>query len=314
MAALRIGVLLPPADVLPGVGAEVAALMRAWAEDVNRAGGIVGREIEIVFDAPAGDSRTRAGETRAFVHRHDPFAMVSSFTDGADAELAALAEELRIPLFATMSSHPRSSVAPNRYLRDLVAGIGEQGRALASFATARMGTKQKIAVVGSQPDGATVTLSRADAVIFLGQPAALPAVLQSAQCLFVPASLAHPALFEDGSWRGKVYLSFPIAPNAPADDGLARYRRLAEHAEVTRRNQVSHFAALASAQLLVAALECAGPDVTRENLVDCADRVTKLQTGLVPPLTYGPNRHIGSTGAFIVELHSEEPAVWIDAG
>ena len=112
----------------------------------------------------------------------------------------------------------------------------------------------------------------------------------------------------------KVYLSFPIAPENPGAEAMARYRRLAEHAEVTRRHQVSQFAALSSAQLLVAALECAGREVTREKLLDCVDRVTRLETGLVPPLTYGLNRHIGSTGSFIVELQSDQAPVWVDPG
>lgn len=321
---LRIGVLLPPADVLPEVGADVRALMRTWAADTNRAGGIFGRSLEIVFNAPAGDSKTRAAAAGEFIQRERPFALVSSFTDGADAELAALAEELRVPLFATMTTHPQSSVAPNRYVRDLVAGIGEQGRALARFAATRIGTSKRVAVIESQQSsvsselrslGFTVTTEEdADIVIFLGNPAALPSAIASARFLLLPASLAHPALFDRRQSPMKVYLSFPIAPENPGAEAMGRYRRLAEHAEVTRRHQVSQFAALSSAQLLVAALECAGREVTREKLLDCVDRVTRLETGFVPPLTYGLNRHIGSTGSFILELQSDEVPVWVDPG
>ncbi|HEV2722883.1 MAG TPA: hypothetical protein VG323_22855, partial [Thermoanaerobaculia bacterium] len=59
---------------------------------------------------------------------------IGSVTEGADAELAAAAEAERIPLLATISTHPRSSDAPNRWLRDLVAGVAEQRRALARVA------------------------------------------------------------------------------------------------------------------------------------------------------------------------------------
>lgn len=318
---LRIGVLLPPVDILPDAGVEVRALLQAWTVDTNRAGGAFGRSIELVFAAPSGDANERAESAREFIRREQLFALVSSFTDGADAELAAVAEELRVPLLATMSSHPQSGAVPNRYLRDLCAGIGEQGKALAHFAAIRIGKSKPVAVIES-PDstignelrrlGFNVTDRDADIVIFLGNPAALPAVIKSARVLLLPASLAHPSLFERLESPVKVFLSFPLAPQNPGAEALERYRRLAEHAEVTRRHQVSQFAALASAGLLMAGLECAGRDVTREKVLDCVDRVTKLETGFVPPLTYGLNRHIGSTGAFIVELHSDDRPVWID--
>jgi ABC-type branched-subunit amino acid transport system substrate-binding protein len=293
---LRVGVLLPPADVLPEAGAEVRALLQAWATDTNHAGGAFGRSIELVFAAPFGDAKERAASAREFIRREQLFALVSSFTDGADAELAAVAEDLHVPLLATISSHPQSGGAPNRYVHDLCAGIGEQGKALAHFAATHIEASK-----------------RAEAVIFLGDPAALPAIIKSTRILLLPASLAHPSLFER-PLPIQVFLSFPIALGNPGSEALARYRRLAEDAEITHRYQVSQFAALASAQLLMAALECAGRDVTREKVLDCIDRVTKLETGFVPPLTYGSNRHIGSIGSFIVELQSDRRPVWIDPG
>lgn len=292
---LRVGVLLPPPDVLPDAGAEVRALLRAWATETNLAGGAFGRSIELVFAAPSGDAKQRAASAGEFIRREQLFALVSSFTDGADAELAAVVEELRIPLLATISAHPQSGGAPNRYVHDLCAGIAEQGKALARFAATHIERSK-----------------RAEAVIFLGDPDALPAVIEKSRILLLPASLADPALFERHPRPIQVFLSFPIALGNPGTEALARYRRLAEDAEITHRYQVSQFAALASAQLLMAALECAGRDVTREKVLDCIERVTKLETGFVPPLTYGLNRHIGSIGSFIVELQSDRRPVWID--
>jgi Cytochrome c len=95
---------------------------------------VYGRKVELVFGGSDGTPTERAAAMRAFVEKETPFALIASVTEGADAELADAAEAERIPLLATISTHPRSSDAPNRWLRDLVAGVAEQRRALARVA------------------------------------------------------------------------------------------------------------------------------------------------------------------------------------
>ena len=52
--------------------------------------------------------------------------------------------------------------------------------------------------------------------------------------------------------------------------------------------------------LLVEALKRVGKELTREKLIQTLEGFYEFQTGLMPPLTYGPNRRIGALGAYVV--------------
>src|SRR5947199_290076 len=121
-SAIRAAVLLPPADGLPALGAPVASLLAAYASE--------NAEMELILFEQEGSAADRARAMRELVRQEQPLALVASFTDGADAELAAAADQLEVPLLATLSSRPRSSVAPHRWLRDLCGGVIEQSAAL----------------------------------------------------------------------------------------------------------------------------------------------------------------------------------------
>ncbi len=60
--------------------------------------------------------------------------------------------------------------------------------------------------------------------------------------------------------------------------------------------------ALAAADTLIEALRRAGRDVSREKLVDQLETLRNLDTGFVPPLTYGPARRLGARGAFVMKV------------
>ena len=59
-------------------------------------------------------------------------------------------------------------------------------------------------------------------------------------------------------------------------------------------------AALAAVKLLVEGLRGAGHTLDRERLVEAIEALYRYETGLTPPLTYGPNRRIGALGAHVM--------------
>lgn len=344
--AILIGALLPPKSHLPGVYDAVRHSLQAFVDARNRAGEIYGRKLELVFADCEGSPSARAAAAEAFVREKKPFALVGSFTDGADEEIAAVAEEQRIPLLATISSHARSD-GSRRYVRHLVAGVYDQTRALAqsigrnfpkahvavlhgseerSKAIAEAGARELrkigIDVRLAETSIATRTLKEdgVDVVLYAGPRDALPKLvaamreLEWSPAIFVSSALIHPAALDGSRSSARFYIALPIAPEDQAPEAVTAWRKLVGE-KGTRLHQPSQFAALASAQLLVAALERAGRDVTRDGLLAALDGIVALETGLVPPLTYTPSRHIGSTGAYIVAISDERrEIVWIDPG
>ncbi|MCU1246559.1 MAG: hypothetical protein JWN02_2469 [Acidobacteria bacterium] len=349
---VRVGILLPPAPEMAEVASEVSAILRAYTDQRNAEGGVYGRKISLLFCQPEGTPAVRAETTREFITREQPFALISSFTDGADTELAALAEEEQIPLLATLSSRTRSSIATSRYVRELLAGIPEQSRALAKFVTMRtpqahtaiLHTSEGSSIVAA--DAAAGVLRKAkgevrlfddsiaahaleergiDTVIFLGSPDAMASLLAGSRAagwraaVLVPSALMNPSALQNGGpLPAHLYISLPTGPADQNAAALAAYSKLATGSHVGHSHLTAQFAALASAQLFMAALERAGRDVTRQKLLDTIDGIRALDTGLVPPLTFNANRHIGSTGSYIAAIgesaEKDGEVVWIDPG
>ena len=74
--------------------------------------------------------------------------------------------------------------------------------------------------------------------------------------------------------------------------------------------------AYTAAKVLVTALERAGRELTREELLLALERLDSFHPGLVPALSYGEDRRIGSVGVHIVpvdlaEGRFTEPVRWI---
>jgi len=54
--------------------------------------------------------------------------------------------------------------------------------------------------------------------------------------------------------------------------------------------------------VLVEGLKRVGREVRREKLIEALEGLYAFQTGLIPPLTYGPNRRVGILGASVVAV------------
>jgi ABC-type branched-subunit amino acid transport system substrate-binding protein len=343
--AIRIGVILPPRDHLGGVAEAVRNVLRAFASARNSTGLLFDRRIDLVFCDTEGSPAARAAAAAAFIKREQPFALVSSFTDGADDELAAVAEENGIPLLATISSHAQSSSASRRYVRDLVAGVADQTRALGQFITRRL-PKARVAILYGRDAhekaiadvvagelktaGIPSTVSEStmppralkaggiDTILYVGEPEELTALAAARReldwrpTILVSSALMHPDALDRSPTAAPIYIALPIGPGDQTAEAVASWRKLGTD---DSQHQPAQFAALASAQLLIAALQRAGRDLTRDKLLAALDTISALETGLVPPLTFTSTRHVGSTGAYVVNLQGgEDEVVWIDPG
>lgn len=155
-ATLDVGVLLPPRE-LPGAAATAAAVGRvtdAYSRRVNRDGGVYERQLRLHYEVLPADPAQRPAALRRFVTETPVFALVASYTAGADRALADAAEALELPLVGPLGLHPDESFPLNRQVFHLDGGLPAQVRALAATARARAaeGAAPTYAVV-APPDG-----------------------------------------------------------------------------------------------------------------------------------------------------------------
>jgi len=144
---LTIGVLLPPAGQLSGMGQAVRAALAARFEAVNEGGGIYGRRLEPRFLEAPGPPEQRKAWAADFLEREQVFAGVGAFFFGADTQLASLFQEKEIPLVGPFTLYPKEGFPLNRYVFYLLPGIEAQGEALVRFARSLDGPAAQAAIL-----------------------------------------------------------------------------------------------------------------------------------------------------------------------
>lgn len=106
----------------------------------------------------------------------------------------------------------------------------------------------------------------------------------------------------------KVFLAFPTVPGDVTAEGLAEYRALAEKYKLPSQHTTAQLTALAAAKTFVEGLKRAGADLSREQLVTTLEGLYEYDTGLTPKLIFGPNRHVGAAGAYVITIDAEKKA------
>jgi ABC-type branched-subunit amino acid transport system substrate-binding protein len=153
-----------------------------------------------------------------------------------------------------------------------------------------------------------------DSVFLLGSSGEAGALFKSAE-----AAAWSPSLYLLGSLIGKditglvpiklkdkIFLAFPTVPADFSDAGAVEYRTLTEKYKLKSTHAAAQASAFAAAKVLVQGLERAGKNLSREGLVTTLEGLYEFDTGLMPKITFGPNRRIGALGAYIVTTDPEK--------
>ncbi|MEK7825471.1 MAG: ABC transporter substrate-binding protein [Nitrospirota bacterium] len=91
--SIRIGTILPLSGSLAEMGMEMKGVMTAYFEDINNQGGIYGRKVELQVSGISENVSGAIADARRLVRDGGVFAIVGSFTAGADKEIANIAYE-----------------------------------------------------------------------------------------------------------------------------------------------------------------------------------------------------------------------------
>jgi ABC-type branched-subunit amino acid transport system substrate-binding protein len=104
------------------------------------------------------------------------------------------------------------------------------------------------------------------------------------------------------SLKDRVFLAYPTVPTDVAPEGLAELRALEEKYKFPPGHIASKLSAFAAAKIFTEALKRAGRDLSREKLITALEGLYDYQTGVTPIITFGPNRRVGSMGAYVVSI------------
>jgi ABC-type branched-subunit amino acid transport system substrate-binding protein len=104
------------------------------------------------------------------------------------------------------------------------------------------------------------------------------------------------------SFKDHVFLSFPSVPGDVGPEGLAELRALEEKYKFAPRHLTSQLNAYAAAKIFTEGLKRAGRDLSREKLITALEGLYEYNTGVTPSITFGPNRRVGATGAYVLSI------------
>jgi len=151
--------------------------------------------------------------------------------------------------------------------------------------------------------------SGSNALIFLGSQVDLQRLLAvlagqpEVPLVYVLSSLISSPLFDlPTEFDHKVFVAFPTTGGDVTAAGREEFGLLAERAGLPKDHIQAQLAAFAAARLMVEGLRRAGRDLSRERLVEGLEKLYGFETGVTPPLTYGPNRRIGARGAHVATV------------
>jgi ABC-type branched-subunit amino acid transport system substrate-binding protein len=151
------------------------------------------------------------------------------------------------------------------------------------------------------------------AVFFLGGAADLQLLLSEAgkvnwfPQIFLQSGNVSKELFEaPAGFEGKIFTTFPTVLTDLKEEALKEFRALSEKYKLTQKHLAAQVSSYSAAKILIEALKRAGKDLSREKLIQALEGFYNYQTGLLPPLTYGPNRRIGAMGAYVVMVEIKE--------
>ena len=358
--SITVGTIVPTRGELSGVGQAIRATLTAFFDEVNSRGGIYNRKVELKFIETADTPAATAASLRRSLQDEQVFALAGAFTSGADSEIAALADELDVPVIGPLTLSPQTARPLNRHVFYLLSGLEEQARALVSYASQKLqGDKSGVLVVYPESElsagviaavkdqclkngcgpvetegyrraqfdaqGLAVKLGKTgkQVVLFLGAGGEAIALMKEADKLnwspavYLPVAGGSGIMEAPLSFNRKIYLAFPTSPSDQTGDGVGEFRALAAKYNLPKTHLATQLSVMGAAKILVEALKRAGKDVSREKLIETLEGFNQFATGLTPAVTYGPNRRIGASGAYVVTIDLEKKEYlsasgWVD--
>lgn len=154
---------------------------------------------------------------------------------------------------------------------------------------------------------AQLKVAQVTMLLFLGSDADLVMLAQEAvRVQWLPTVLmlsrsAGPRLFDvPADFDGRVFLAFSNTPAGPPSDKGAEFAAFRARHRLPDHHVAAQASAYAAAVLLTEGVKRAGTRLSRERLIGALEQLYEFQTGATPPLSYGPNRRVGSQGAQIM--------------
>ncbi len=110
--------------------------------------------------------------------------------------------------------------------------------------------------------------------------------------------IGHGAFNAPASIAPQIFLAYPAA--LPGQDDFTEFVNVMQKGGVKLGSPAFQSVAYGAAKTFVEATKLSGRELSRSALLASLEQLNDFKTGVVPPLTFSPNRRIGASGCYIV--------------
>lgn len=274
--SIRLATALPLSGPNAPEGRAMQDVMQKLVDEANGAGGAHGRKLVLaVHDSSKG--RLREGDALLWVA---PYNL-------PDAEAA----DASTPVIAPLPSAGNDDDGNGYYVVHLTAGDSEQTDVLKRYASSRLGVKT-LTECKTRGGDAILLLNQGCPDLDLGREVTLMtlAAYQSRSEVTRPAPGA------------RVFVATPIDPRLISEAAQRRFAAVRSRVYVQRPTLLAEAHAFSAMTLTVELLRRSGRDISRAVVLDTLGKLRNFVGTMTPPLSYSRTNHVGSHGAYIVEL------------
>ena len=114
--------------------------------------------------------------------------------------------------------------------------------------------------------------------------------------------------------EARVFIAYPLLGSDQSPGALEQLHSLQAAYAIPAQRLPMQVAALAAGRVLLEGLQRSGRDLTHAKFVAALSALQDFETGLMPPISFGPNRRTGVRGAHVVALGRTPNApdhVWV---
>jgi ABC-type branched-subunit amino acid transport system substrate-binding protein len=152
---------------------------------------------------------------------------------------------------------------------------------------------------------AMIARKKPDGIFFFGNAEqfaqltrAMDAAKQSVALFSSVVMIGHGAFDAPASIAPQIFLAYPAA--LPGQDDFTEFVEVMQKGNVKLSSPAFQSVAYGAAKTFVEATKLSGRQLSRSALLASLEKLNDFKTGVVPPLTFGPNRRIGASGCYIV--------------
>lgn len=339
-SVIRLGTVLPMRGPLAGMGQAMKDMLSAYFDEINARGGIYNRKIRLEVAEFTGSADSTIKNARHLLEAEPVFALIAPFAGNLEQDLLLLSESRSVPQIGPYTLFPEDNPARSRSAFYLLPGLKNEARAMVDYAADELHLKNAAPVViGSENSMIQGVLEAIDkqsrtrglgpaikfiypqrqsqfrmfaaelkrqapgVIFFFGTDDELRMLLKSTEqlkpkpYLFVSSSLTNTNIFNDAP-GSRVLMSLSLAP--PVQASADELFRLIKRNNLSMHHLTAQAVSYSAAKLLAEGLQRTGRDLSRKKLINTLETIYQFDTGVMPPLSYGSNRHIGSAVVTVV--------------